>query len=174
MRKFLLSTALLSFSLLATSARATPTTFTFTPDGGGTPLTYTFDVSTPTSVNQTSPFDVALYTVGADTVQLPADDESQWFMTHEGYGHVDILFVTGGYAYLLDGPTLFTGSTSSPHILPGTYVLAGEQAEGWGIGGTLFISGAATPEPSSVMLLGTGLAGTFGMRRRLSSVRARA
>ena len=58
------------------------------------------------------------------------------------------------------GPQFFTGSTSAPTFLPGTYSLDGAP----GGPGTLTIR--ATPEPASLLLIGSGVLAFIGLRGR--------
>jgi PEP-CTERM motif len=66
----------------------------------------------------------------------------------------------------LFGPQLYTGSESAPTFLPGDFYLSeGGPIAYW----TLEISaapGAVTPEPSTLVLLATGLVSVWGGRRR--------
>lgn len=75
-----------------------------------------------------------------------------------------------GQGAMFGGPQLFTGLTSAPTFLPGSYTLSGTADLGDGpeaITGSLTISQpSAVPEPSSMILLGTGALGLVGVVRR--------
>lgn len=72
--------------------------------------------------------------------------------------------------YNLLGPQLYTGSEQNPMFASGTFRLPGSPQDSPGGGGTLVINGgsinvATTPEPSSVVLLGTAILAALGVSR---------
>ena len=165
----------LSFALALAASLAIPAaahadvTFTFTPTGGPA---LSYDISGPPAGYADPAFDYPYdytYYVPGDTVVAFGPVEGAYFDAHYGYGPTpfDFSIYTAGTEYLLDGPTLFTGTVENPIFLDGTYTLVGDQSEGNGIGGVLVISGAsATPEPSSLTFLGTGALTLAGAARR--------
>lgn len=112
---------------------------------------------TPTSFTATS-FEIPSgpVIVDGDTVMVNVD----FFTLAAGGG-------AQGGGVRIDGPQLFSGPTSSPTFLLGTFPLGGFD---------LTISqAAAVPEPSSLALLGTGFLGICAvLRRKLISTRPNA
>jgi hypothetical protein len=78
-------------------------------------------------------------------------------------GTYDLQFFdfTQGISVLLDGPQLFTGSLTTPTFTPGTYDLTLDST-----GSAVSLTIGSTPEPSSLVLLGTGILGAAGLARR--------
>ncbi len=76
------------------------------------------------------------------------------------------------FADISSSPDLFIGPDSDPTYVPGTYSASTELHDGHAVyDGTLTVAdlsspGAVTPEPSTLALLGTGLAGLATLRRR--------
>jgi hypothetical protein len=75
-----------------------------------------------------------------------------------------------GCGVSLEGPQLFSGPTSSPTMLPVNSLYSHQQGfelQVWHITSTT--STTPVPEPSTTMLLGSGLIGIAGFRRRFSN-----
>ncbi len=158
---------------------ATPVTAFSTP--GGTFL-YSFAISsTPvaSSVSLGNYFnaDPSSFTYTLNGVTSSPTVSSITFFSAADGGLLDICFISAcngdvtpdtGFEFV--GPQLYTGSEANPTILPGTYqpTDAGFYSSGnfTELASASPVVIAATPEPSNVALLGTGLFAIGGLVRR--------
>ena len=171
MRHIFLPSALLAALAISVTAHATPSPtqdFSFSLDGGSA-VTFTLD-----------PTDFASHISGLAVTYHPvtfSDGTTGNYVEFaeptaeglHGVGLADFAIVNFVLSQeLFTGPQLYTGSESDPHFTPGTYTLTGDP-----LGGTadtetlsLTIGPAPVPEPSSMVLFGTGVLGCAGAVRR--------
>ena len=155
MRFSLSALAVLASLFAPVAARANPI-FTFTPVGG-TSTTFTLDPAAYVFVNVGH---LVRYDVPSSTLSFDF-----WHVPGPAYD-LDLVALHNGFAregYI--GPQLYTGLESSPTFILGTYYL-NDYYSGL-VSATLVIRDTSvTPEPSSFILLGTGVLGVAAAGRR--------
>jgi len=163
MRRYLIASCLVLvvFGLFSATQAQADTIDNFTYQAGGN--TFEWQLPSSPTVDTSFPggsFDIlnVLYSENGSP-QNPADLSFFSNPGTPGFGGFFLADILQGISVVATGPQLYTGLESAPTFLTGTFSLI-DISGGNGIPATLTI--ASVPEPSSLMLLGTGMFALLG------------
>jgi len=167
-KQTMLRAAVLVAIAASTSLIAKADTLDFTITGHGTDITFSLP-SNPTLSGSLAGQDFQLNNVtldvnGTDVV----GDDLEFFTTSQGGGLADVDGLLGEEWVLLNqfglyGAQLFSGGVSDPTFLTGDFTLESHLTD-WDYSLEITdVSPTVTPEPTSLLLLGTGLLALIGV-----------